>query len=311
MKVCVIGLGGCGINQVSAILRQLNAENIEMPDVEFLMIDGSDSNMLDKQELMDHFWLVPGVDGAGKVRKNGAQAYIDYIKANVAKIPQATLYILNYSLSGGSGSVLGPTLNTELMQRGALTINVALATDNSAKDVENTRNTLAGLANTVRALQRPVHCCIEDSSSGKPSEVDQMMRNDIIELMRICGERHVGLDSQDVRSFLDYQVHGIAPALTMIERFDSAEAMSELSGAVFTTLSLLTDNDNQRPNVGAMFNTDGICQGDVDTHFVTTTKNMDALSRRITERDEFYKTNAGGLNTRPAFGSEDGDTLVL
>ena len=309
MKVVVIGCGGLGINVAASLAKQF--EGADKENIEFLLIDGSDSNMIGKEGMDDIFWKVPNIDGAGKVRKQGATQYMEFVKSNASKIPQANMYILVYSLSGGSGSVLGPTLNLELMKKGALTANVVLATDNSSKDVENTFNTLSGLANNVRQLGRPIHFCVEESSTAKPSEIDAMLSESVIELMRICGERHMGLDSNDVRSFLDYQTHGIAPALTMIERFDDASAMKELEGAAITTLSLLTDNDNARPDVGAVFNTDGICSSSVDTHFVTTTKNMDSLSRKIKERHDYYKGTAQGLNLSDSFGCDSDDALVL
>lgn len=304
MKVLIIGCGGFGVNMVAAAIE----ENIidELGNAEYLLIDGSDSNMRNLPSLNEHFWKVPNIDGAGKKRAKGAPQYVDYIAENLARIPEADMYIITYSLSGGSGSVIGPELNRQLMASGKNCVNLVLATDDSKEDVKNTFNTLTGLANNVRTLERPIHFMIEESSSGTRSEVNTAILGHLSAIGSICGLDHHGLDSTDISSWLDYQQHDVKPALTLIECFDATEPLSEISGSVITILSLLSDPDNSVPKTGAVFNTDGITDADFDVHFVTTTKNMDNLSRKITTQHEEYEKIAKGLNVKDSFGSSDG-----
>lgn len=303
MKVLIMGCGGFGINMVAQALT----ENLlsGLGNVETLLVDGSDSNMAGLESLANNFWKVPNADGAGKKRGKVAQQYIDFVSENIARVPDADMYIITYSLSGGSGSVLGPEFNRQLMGMGKNCVNAVLSTDDSKEDVKNTFNTLTGLANSVRMLKRPIHFMIEESSSGTRSEINTAMLEHITSVASICGKPHHGLDSNDVKSWLDYQQHDVEPALTLIERFDDTNVLEEVSGSVITILSLLSDPDNSVPRVGAVFNTDGITDSDTDTHFVTTTKNMDNLSRKITKQHEEYERIAGSLNVKSSFGSKD------
>ncbi|AFI55385.1 hypothetical protein TSMG0102 [Halocynthia phage JM-2012] len=304
MKVLIMGLGGFGINLTAQAVQAI-AESEELPNTDYLLIDGSDSNMANRDALRDNFWKVANTDGAGKKRAKGAAQYLDFVTENLAQVPDADMYVLVYSLSGGSGSVMGPEFNRQLMLAGKNCVNVVLSTDDSKEDVKNTFNTLTGLANNVKQLERPIHFVLEESSMGTRSEVDSVMLDHVISMASICGTPHHGLDSNDVKSWLDYQLHDVKPGLTLIERFDDAEALGKLSGSVITILSLLTDPDNMVPRVGAVFNTDGISEAEMDTHFITTTKHMDNLSRKITAQHEEYQKVAGGLNVKESFGSAD------
>lgn len=306
MKVLILGCGGFGVSLTKAVMEMDLAKTL--PDIDFLLVDGSNSNVDQADIDSDYFYRVPHVDGQGKKRGKGAVQYVDFVTENVHNIPDADMYIIVYSLSGGSGSVLGPEFNLQLMGMGKNCVNVVLATDDSKEDVKNTFNTLTGLANNVRALERPIHFMIEESSSGKRSEVDTAVLGHILSLASVCGTAHRGLDSTDVNSWLDYQQHEVEPALTLIERFDDAETLEQLSGSVITILSLLAHADNTVPKVGAVFNTDGISNADADVHFITTTKNMDNLSRKIAEQHQSYEKIAKGLNVKASFGSAGGET---
>lgn len=307
MKTLIVGCGGFGVNRAAAVAMSGAVENVEvLPNVDFLMIDGSDSNFAGMEALQEKLWKVDGTDGAGKIRGNCAEVYVDFIRKNVAKVPEADMYVVVYSLSGGSGSVLGPELVHQLMAKGKNCVNVVLSTDDSKVDVKNTFNTLTGLANYAEELGRPIHFMLEESSSGTRSEVDAAIHDHIVSIAGVCGRPHHGLDSNDVSSWLDYHKFDVPAGLTMIERFDDAEILRELDGSVITILSLLNDSDNVVPQVGAVFNTDGICEGHDDVHFITTTKNMDNLCRKISDKHQHYQSVSEGLNTKKVFGTADG-----
>lgn len=305
MNVLVVGCGGFGTNVTLAAVEQANEH--QLVNMDYLLVDGSDSNVRELDLTEDNFWKVPHVDGQGKKRGKGAAAYVNFVSENIHRMPEADMYVIVYSLTGGSGSVLGPEINRQLMLDGRNTVNVVLSTDDSKEDVKNAFNTLTGLANNVRMLERPIHFMIEESSSGTRSQVDEAVIGNILSAATICGIPHHGLDSTDINSWLDYQQHDVTPALTMIERFDDSASLEKLSGSVITILSLLETSDSVVPKTGAVFNTDGVGKVDKDIHFVTTTKNMENLSRKITESHNEYLKIAKGLNVKDSFGSNTGD----
>lgn len=304
MKVCLIACGGLGANILGKLLVS-GIEN-EIPNMDYRVIDGTDANVRDFKGDESKLLIADHIKGAGKIRRKSAKLYLDYIAENIHQIPEADLYILIASASGGSGSVIFPEVNRLLMSKGKNTVNVVLSTDDSREDVKNTYNTLTGLANNVKQLNRPIHFMLEESSSGTRTELDLALMGHIVDIATICGVNHKGLDENDVNSWLDYQQHGIEPQLTMVERFDDSSSLEQLNGSVITILSLLTDQDNSVPKVGAVFNTDGITTvTEKDVHFVTTTKNMDALRRKIEEEHKRYQAVAESLNVKDTFGSDD------
>ena len=305
MKTLIIGLGGFGINTVT----NAHANGcIKLSDnVDVLLIDGADSNTPEDPDLAQRLKLVANVNGAGKKRSRCAKRYVEFINENISSVPEADVYILVYSLTGGSGSVLGPEMNRLLLKDNRNCINAVLLTTDSKEDLTNAYNTLHGLGKQSSKLNRPVHLMLEDGTGTPRSSIDTMMLANIESILEISSKRHAGLDPSDLRSWLDYQEHGIAPSLTMIEVFTDPEVMIELKGSVITVLSLLSDPDNVVPAVGAVFNTDGPTELDKDVHYVTTTKNMENLSEHVQAKLAEYTKAASGLNVKSVFGGSDDD----
>ena len=73
MKILIVACGGFGVNMARETKDLLNG-NMETggSEIDALIIDGSDSNLRDNNDLSEFTqWLAPGKDGGGKGKGGG------------------------------------------------------------------------------------------------------------------------------------------------------------------------------------------------------------------------------------------------
>lgn len=310
MKVAIIGCGGFGMKRLGDLYKQIES----LGNVELVAIDGSDSDVSLSGLPADLIHLVDGKDGGGKIRRLNAKDYVAWMDANMHIIPDADLYIVAYTVTGASGSVLGPALTRNLTASGKNVINVCAITGRSSTDAVNAFNTLNGLGSHVRDLGRPIFVSLIDQTKQPASVVDTATCANIIEFSRMASFQYGGLDSADLRSFFDINVHGVKPQLTEIVHFgddqESRESMVELfSGRVLTQLSLLNSKDGFIPEMMALFDCHGIDEGadpEQTVHYLTSTKSMAVLFKQVTDRQATFTEANKALSTEAVFGEEGG-----
>ena len=301
----IVGLGGFGGKRVADLYEHRK----NMGNVEFLVIDGSDSDIRDRDFPKENIWLVPGTDGAGKIRGAQAPVYEEFINQNYSRLPEADLYILVYTVSGGTGSVMGPRLARNLTENDQNVINAVMCTSGSHVDSKNTMNTMRGLGNHVKKLQKPIFLSFFDQEDHTLEQADLAVCDMVMELNQISSFENSGLDTSDIHSFFNYPIHGLPPQLTLVERFTDPEKLTEEYGRILTTLSLSEDKHLPIPEVGAVFNTKGVTNFGLEgeLHFVTSTVNMGMLAKRLQERFDEHEKTRKSLASSSVFESDADD----
>lgn len=110
-------------------------------DINTFFIDTSISNL--KNVKHDNIFLVDNIDGAGKSRDKSYQHFKELSEDILIKFkPSNKLNIIIHSLSGGSGSVIGPLIAKELISKDLNTIVVCVDSRNSIKELDNSIKTL-------------------------------------------------------------------------------------------------------------------------------------------------------------------------
>lgn len=102
MRVRIYGVGGCGTNRVCDFLAQRE----QMPyrdQVEVLpaVLDTSEANLKGRQVPQENVYLVPDLDGSGKVRSENHQEISRWIKRMINEITPQEFNIIVFSASGG------------------------------------------------------------------------------------------------------------------------------------------------------------------------------------------------------------------
>src|SRR5690606_24044429 len=106
-----------------------------------VLVDTSTSNVGEGNSIP--FFHVPGMTGAGKKRQVAFHGANDQMVELLKQYkPSPTMNLVIFSLSGGSGSVLGPLLAEELIKRGYPTVCLIVGSIVSKIEAHNTNATL-------------------------------------------------------------------------------------------------------------------------------------------------------------------------
>lgn len=245
-KIALYACGGAGLNMVSSFTQHSGTKEAGFAGFQPYFVDTSDSNR--RNDMPDsQTYKVEGVDGGGKVRTGVYEAAAPFIKEILHKLKPEDFNIVIHSAGGGSGSVLGPAIVSELLARGLPTIVVMVGTFDSTIEARNTIRTIEGYDHMARMRNTPVICSYHENGRGKTrAEVDTAVRTTIALLSVIMSGENRELDSQDLKNFLDYtKVTGFQPQLTYLDFFSKDVVM----GRGQAVASMVTLTDEATPSV--------------------------------------------------------------
>ena len=304
-KLLCLGLGGFG----SEIVKKLSVTE-KHDHIEYLVMDSSRSNLRNGFP-EDKMLLVPNTDGSGQNRGINLPVYREFITGVLPKIEEATITVLVYGTGGGTGSTLGPLLNKALKEEGRNVINCVITSSDTKIRTDNTIKTLMSIAGGSKT--EPSFVMIEEESDNITfDELDNAVMSHIIQLGRVVNDLD-RLDTSDISSFLNHQRNGLAPGLTMIERFDDLEKLAQMEGAI-NMISVVSDHNVKLPNIGLVSSYLGEYQGDgSDVHFVSTMKGMDDFKKILDDKLKHYESVHKALPQSNAFATDstDDDFMVV
>lgn len=209
--ISIYGCGGAGINVATKVLN-INTNAVGFPEVEYTLIDTSESNRNEKWEGKNSY-LIPGLDGTGKERSFCYEQAVPHIDPILTKFKPQDASIVIYSLSGGTGSVCGPLLVQELLARGECVISVCIANTSTGKEAENTLRSIGTLQGISKSTKQPVVALFYDNSSAENRDnVDSRIENDVRALAMLLSGCNEELDTIDIKNFLYYEKGAKVPA---------------------------------------------------------------------------------------------------
>ena len=219
-RLCLYGAGGAGINLVANFLKHNGKKEAGFADIQTFFLDTSSSNLLSK-EPEDHVYIIEGIDGSGKKRDSNYRIISERSNEMLHRFKPGDINVVIHSASGGSGSVIGPTLVSELLDRDVPTIVIMVGSSDSRIETHNTVNTLKSYEVISQKRETPVIAVYYENSSDSPrGEVDQRIKTTIILLAAIFSGENRELDSADLHNFLAYQkVTSFKPKLSYLDFF--------------------------------------------------------------------------------------------
>lgn len=311
-KFMIYACGGTGINLIQ--------EKINIPKMpthsatDCVRIDLSTAN-LDTDSSLPYF-LIPGINGAGKHMGAAVEAARPHIPEILKKHQPGTFNVVLYGTAGGSGAALGPLLIAELNKRGVPTIGFLVGATTSGKETENTYKGFLSLQAQVNRNKLPIAFSYYENSetpkanrggTGDRSVVDQAVADDISTLAMLVSEQHRELDRLDITNFLRYdKVTKVKPQLTELMIGSNENSWSDYDGKVIATASLMTDMDHKAPDLTQPYKCEGFYQEDVlteygdsliDTTFALTSTNINGYVKSLKVRVEEFEAAKEDLNT--------------
>ena len=210
MKMKIYGCGGAGINIASIFANNPTEEGVA--EINVSAIDTSRSNINTAIEEAQCY-VLPDVDGSGKLRKQNHQEISAAVQGILVQQPAEDFNIVVFSAAGGSGSVIGPLLLSELLKRKKPVVAVVIGSEESFITAQNTLNTLKSLEAIAQQNQAPVVMVYaHNRKDTRRSEIDTVVRFAIGSLAVLASGKIAEMDSQDIANFLQYQRVTSAPA---------------------------------------------------------------------------------------------------
>ena len=152
----------------------------------------------------------------------------------------------------------------------------------------NSLNVLRGLASYARKTGKPAVSFLQNGDDLTTTEVDVRAKDAIEALIYSVSDTFGGLDTSDLRGFLDYTRHGIAPTLTELVVTPKVDELREDVGAYLTTLSVIPDVECDVPNVDELTNFCAV-GGKVPLYFGTRIDRVGAMMKHIKGRADHYE----------------------
>ncbi len=244
-KLRIYACGGFGVNIASGFGQYEGKSNKGYADMDICYIDTSRSNMIGKKTINeDKLYILEGIDGSGKKRDQNYGALSESVKDILHQYKPSTVNIVLHSASGGSGSVIGPILVSELVKRGDLVIPVIVGSNASRIEVENTLKTLKSYENISKKCDHPVVACYKENSKITPrGKVDNEVTTLIMLLAVLFSGQNRELDKADLNNFINY--HRVTDFQSKLNYLDFwSKTITLEKGTSLITVATLCDDDN-------------------------------------------------------------------
>lgn len=237
-NVRVFACGGCGVNIGHLLEPYRNAADPNVADMNITYVDTSRSNLRDDIQA-GHTYLLDGLDGSGKVRKENHKEIANRTRDILQKHPALDLNIVIHSAAGGSGSVIGPSLVSELLDKQVPTIVLLVGSADTRLDADNTLKTLKSYEAIAKLREAPVVMVYQQNTrDNKRDTVDATMRANVVSLAILWSRNNREMDSKDLFNFLRFdRVTSFGPQLAHLSIIGPKEQLTD-SGEVISVATL-------------------------------------------------------------------------
>lgn len=244
-SMMLFGCGGAGINVVQRFASAAGKHETGFTEINPVFLDTSRSNLA-KGLNEESVYIIDGLDGSGKRRDANHKPISERTKEILQRFKPGDINVVVHSASGGSGSVLGPTIVSELLDRNEPVIVIMIGGTDSRIEAHNTGNTLKSYENISRKRGMPVIAVYYENSKEMPrGEVDSRIETTIAILAAVFSGDNRELDSEDLKNFLDYtKVTDFSSKLSYLDFFTGDIAI----GRDQSVVTVLTLTDESTPS---------------------------------------------------------------
>jgi len=213
-------------------------------DINTYFIDTSNSNLKDVKS--NNIFLIENIDGAGKARDKSYHYLKEIFENILIKFkPSNKLNVIIHSLSGGSGSVIGPLIAKELISRDLNTIIVCVDSRNSVKELDNSIKTLKSYKSISETVQKSISIFYIKNNNRKES--DRLT----LEFINLCSllldfNNTAEFDISDLAHFLYFEkVTENKPSIGIIEvNENSNDNIIEKGTHIVSTILISKNKDS-------------------------------------------------------------------
>lgn len=313
-SVRVYGAGGCGTNIASRYFKESNSS----VSLEPAILDTSEANLADVDRSKISTYLVEGTDGSGKIRQDNYPKIKESIKQMLVEIPAKDLNIVVFSAGGGSGSVIGPLILSELLSRKEMAIAIVIGDAESLVSAENTKKTLQSLELVSQKTEIPVvmNYIMNDVNQSR-SSINKLAYMTISSISTLVRSGVTEIDRQDIFNWLHFHKITGESQLSSLEILLDGSNIDN-SRIPCSVASLYQDPDQEHRSFSTDYHTVGYDPnlGDIninkELHFVISTHSLTNIYSQIEQIASKIRERKDAQPPRKSIVSDDnGDDLIL
>lgn len=320
-KARIYACGGAGINIGKKLEQFRGTSEVGVTDLDITYIDTSRSN-LDATVSGDYCYLLDGLDGSGKIRRDNYHAISENTRKILQSFKPLDVNIVISSGSGGSGSVIAPSLVTELLENDHNVIVIVIGSSDSRIDIDNTLKTLKSYDAISQKRERPVVAAYFQNSAETPrSKVDDSIVSVLFSLTTLFSRENKELDTRDLYNFLNYhRVTSFKPKLVGLT-VHIGDVPTDSISDVISVASVVVDETslNFIPEYRCVGYLSEQVSADIaknmPMHFLTHNDSFAAVAELLTEKlDSLDKIQKARIESKPVISSKDviaDDGMVL
>jgi len=336
-KIIVHYCGGAGLNIARDINEQLSSLGDGFCQVESHYIDTSLNNLGDLDA--NNFWRIGSnkfsnntIDGSGGERRTNNVAIVENMKSyldehNYTAEVIGEYHIVVFSGSGGTGSVVSPSLIANLRTRGIPVLGVMIGDSSNGLSCKNTLNTIATMDHIAKnAVKKPVslvyynnHTTKGKGSLSKERSVNESILNTLTVMSLFLSGKNDDIDTKDMINFLSpdrYSTIQIAPSVYCVNIYVNDETVNnpDTINLIGRTLSVpeqeadvkLTLLQHKYGKIVVQNAIDKVCEA-APIHMVLTGNCLVAEHAALTETVAEYEAIMESLTTTNLGGTSDAD----
>lgn len=309
--------GGAAVNNGAHFYKAEPTEGFA--DISACFIDTSLSNILGKNGISeDDVYLLSDVDGSGKLRASNYQEATKSVKSILHKFKPAEMNLVMFSASGGTGSVFGPLIAKELLEKGNPVICIVVGSEEAKITINNTVKTLQSLDQISRKqIGKPVVVSYFHNDDKVNRRVnDEAIRQTIIALSILSSRQNQELDTADVSNFIDFsKVTSVTEGLSFLYVTTKEEEAAKVEYPISIASLFSTYGDTTK-----VLNPEYSCAGypkpgvikEGDLHFVISqSKTKNIFQKLDSKLKEFEESSSARIAAQSLGGDADDNGMVL
>lgn len=240
-SVRVYACGGCGSNIGSQLESYRTNHHPAIAALDIAYIDTSRSNLKHLNVDEERTFLFQGRDGSGGIRKENANEISAKVAPILEQFPPADLSIVIHSMSGGTGSVVGPSIVSSLLEAKKAVIVLVVGDASTRLDASNTMNTLKTYDAIAHMRNLPVVLSFQlNSRENKREDVDKEIVGTAVSIAILWSGNNRELDSKDLYNFLNFHIPTtFEPQVAHLSLVQPGEELAEKNGGQVISVATL------------------------------------------------------------------------
>ncbi|YP_009212860.1 tubulin PhuZ [Ralstonia phage RSL2] len=297
-KLRIYACGGAGIGIGKYFELERGKQNAGYAELDPVYMDTSTASTFGVPA--EHFYQLPNANGSGGKRRHNGAEIVKYTGEMLQRFPLAEHNIVIHSATGGSGSVMGPSIASEALAQGKSVIVFCIGGDDTKNFIENCIGTLESYEGIVETREKPIVLqFLQNGVDGTIEEVDSKVHLAIACLTALYSGQNKNLDYRDLYNWQHFdEVTTYAPQVGVLSIHQEKLVLGDVNLISVATLNKDLNNTKlDRPvefqRVGVPVNADTERDLKFPLHFAIADGFLDGVIKKLREQVADYEKREG------------------